>query len=906
VAEPLDTAGATDTHSAGLPGWSRRDAAWLALALVATALVFARSLAGGLVYDDLLLVARNPEIRSLSNLARHFTRPYWDFLDPGATEQTGYWRPLSAVAHTLAYVAGGGSLVAFHVLCVLLHLGATAAAFVVARRLGASASLAGLAALLFGLHPTHVESVAWISALNDPLFGLFALLSLAAYLGWRARGSRGAPLLSAVFFALSLLSKEMAMAVPPLLLALDLGRPRAPGEPAGRLGGLHGWQRVLLSFGVVLALYYLARVLVFDEIAAGLRPTIHFGVSATRLVLLRLELVGGALRLLAWPVALNAFRPFRPDLRAADPELFLAGLTTALALALLAWLFLRQRVPELAAGLTILAGFSPALVSVGSLGLFPLSDRFLYVPVLGFTLLLALLARRVLAERAAHTLLLVVAALYGWRSFDRIGVWRDETTFFATAARESPRSPYVLWGYGRTLLDDYQRTRDPAVLSEFKSVVDRATALLEEAKQPGSDLFVTSEDYLQVNLETGWYYVFEAQADEYGSYATPIAIFEELARRVGELEDKKRDARALGVRSVSGSLELDLVYTALGSVYRLAGRLDDAEAALKKALMLDPREPKALRELGRLYARKGDWKLAIRELDAALALEPGDPESALALAQACFEAQELERAEPLAQALVDRPETSADACLVLASIRLERRSAQEALVWIERALQARPDLGHAWYLKARALLLAGVNEEATLAAFRRATELEPDAFEPNYDFGAYLLQKNAPGAAIPFLVRAYAHAADPRLAAGLYRTLSAPDLPYDSALPLFELARVEVRRGRWDVAEPWLDRALALDPEHGPSLFQKGRVLRHLKRDAEAVELMRRGCERLPDDFVAQSEFGLYLGDLGRADEARPYLTRALTLPPPADWHPDAAKDLRAKIQQALGTAESP
>jgi tetratricopeptide (TPR) repeat protein len=894
---------------AGRLAWTRTDVAWLALALVATALVFARSLSGELVYDDLLLVARNPDITSLANLPRHFLRAYWDFVDSGSPEQTGYWRPLSAVAHSVAWALGGGSPVAFHTVCVLAHLVACGAAFRIARRLGASAMLAGLVALLFGLHPTHVESVAWISALNDPLFGAFALLSLAAYLRWRQAGSRGSPLLAAVFFAASLLSKEMGMAVPPLLLALDLGRPREVGEPPmsdGRFGGLHAWKRALLPFAIVLGLYYLARVLVFDEIAAGLHPTTHFGVGPLRLALLRLELVGGSLRLLAWPVALNAFRPFRPEVAASDPELLVAGLATMLALALLAWLFLRRIVPELAAGLSVLAGLSPVLVSVGSLGRFPLSDRFLYVPVLGFVLLLALLLRRYVSERVAGLVLGLVAILYGARSFERIAVWHDEHAFFSTAARESPRSPYVLWGYGRVLADQYERTRDPAVLSEYKAVVDRAAALLDEAKETGSDLFVTSEDYLQVNLEIGWYYTFEAQSDEYGSYATAIAIFEELARRVGELEDEKRDARSLGIRVSSGTLDLELVYAALGTVYRLAGRLADAQTALEKALTLDPRELKAHRELGRVFAEKGEWKLAIRHLEEALALAPRDPETELALAQACREGKELERAESLARGLLDRPETAAEAALVLGAVRLDQRDAREALVWVERALEADPDLGHAWYLKAKALLLAGVNEEATIQAFRRATELDPGAFDANYDFGAFLLQKGAPDAAIPFLVRAYALASDPRLAAGLYRTLAGPELPYESPEPLFELARVEIGRGRWDVAESWFDRALVLDPEHGPSLFGKGRVLRRLGRDEEALDLMRRGCERMPDDFVAQSELGLYLVDLGRAAEASPYLERALALEPPPDWHPDVARDMRSRIERALASSESP
>ncbi len=210
----------------------RRGVWWLLLALVATAVVFGRSLDGELVYDDKLLIAENPGITDLANLPSLFTRSYWEFLEEDAASRIGYWRPLTAVADAFAWAVGGGSPFAFHVLCVLVHLAATAVSFRLARRLTGSDWIAGFAALLFGLHPTHVESVAWISALNDPMFGLFTLLSLDAFLRWRRAGSDGYPLLACTWFALGLLSKEMAAAIVPLLVVMDLGAKPAAGKGA--------------------------------------------------------------------------------------------------------------------------------------------------------------------------------------------------------------------------------------------------------------------------------------------------------------------------------------------------------------------------------------------------------------------------------------------------------------------------------------------------------------------------------------------------------------------------------------------------------------------------------------------------------------------------------------------------
>ena len=185
-----DETNTPDRPDLGAFRWTLTDTGWLVLSIVATAVVFARSMAGEFVYDDLVLIQRNPLLVDLANIPTLLTRTYWEFLDPGSASQIGYWRPLSAIAHTIAWAMGNGDPAPFHALCVALHAAATGTAFLLVRRLTGVTWIAGASALLFGLHPLHVESVAWISAMNDPLVGVFSLLSAFAYLRWRQRGSR--------------------------------------------------------------------------------------------------------------------------------------------------------------------------------------------------------------------------------------------------------------------------------------------------------------------------------------------------------------------------------------------------------------------------------------------------------------------------------------------------------------------------------------------------------------------------------------------------------------------------------------------------------------------------------------------------------------------------------------------
>jgi tetratricopeptide (TPR) repeat protein len=620
---------------ASRPGPSR---AWLVLAgvLLATALAYVRSLSGELVYDDRLLIARNPLIADLGNLPRLLVSGYWDFLAQEHAEHIGYWRPLTAILQALAWAVGGSDPLPYHVLCVGVHLVAVAASFFLALGLTGRTWIAAVTALLFGLHPAHVESVAWISALNDPLFGALTLVALERFLAWRRRGSRGLPLAASLAFALALLSKEMGAALLPLLLVLDLLRPETEDRRwIGPLSLPTAPDRAWGPFAAVFGLYLVARMFVFESPFAGFdRVTTDFAVSAARLALLRVELLGGSLEILSLPIHLNLFRPFRPHVALLDPLVVRATVFSLVFLALVVRAWRKRSRTLLLALACIPAGLLPALVRVESLGVFPLSERFLYLPVFGFALAVALGLERWLSPRRAIPVGLVLAGLYAARTVDRIGFWHDEETLFRTAAADSPRSVYVKWSLGRVLLEKATAERDPEVLKEAFAVFEAAQDLLIEARQPDTDLMVSSRDYLQANLGLAWCYIDEAGFDTQGNASAAVALLEDLSKRVEALQQEQRAAEELGIAVRDQYLDLDLVYTALGVAYTKADRFEDAERAFEKALAFQPSVPETRQNLGRLYARMERWPEAAEQFEKAAALRPGNAEDRLLLAQA--------------------------------------------------------------------------------------------------------------------------------------------------------------------------------------------------------------------------------------------------------------------------------
>ncbi|HQR31241.1 MAG TPA: glycosyltransferase family 39 protein, partial [Blastocatellia bacterium] len=159
------------------PGKSERNAVILVLAI--TLLVFVNSLSGEFVYDDSFQILKNPTVQSAGNIPAMFTQGVWQFMTSDPSKAVGlYYRPMFNSLLIVNYQLFGFSPFGWHLVSLLLHLAATFLVFRLVRAWDQSREVAVLAALLFGVHPIHVESVAWVSGVPDPLATVFVLLAL--------------------------------------------------------------------------------------------------------------------------------------------------------------------------------------------------------------------------------------------------------------------------------------------------------------------------------------------------------------------------------------------------------------------------------------------------------------------------------------------------------------------------------------------------------------------------------------------------------------------------------------------------------------------------------------------------------------------------------------------------------
>jgi len=407
----------------------------VALALVVAALYVQVAGAGFVYIDDKEYIYKNPVVQQ----GLTWAGAAWAFTSIGYANN---WHPLTWLSHMLDVQLFGLNPGAHHLVNAAFHATNTVLLFLMLRSLTGALWRSAFVALLFGVHPLHVESVAWISERKDLLSSLFWVLATWRYAAFTRRPGK-APYLSALgLFALGLLTKPMIVTLPLVLLLFDYW-------PLGRFRGALARREVDSgSCGQSAASIVLEKVPFF---ALAL---------ATALVTLRAQqhLLTTTESLPAWPRIANAIEAYAAYL---GKTFWPAGLTifyphpgrdvhagaVALSLALLVattWWALRAGSPYVKTGwLWYLVTLVPVigLVQVGPQAM---ADRYTYLPLIGVFVLVtwgaADWARRRGASRSMAVMgvaAVLVLLPVTWR---QIGVWRNNLALYRHAVDVIPGS----------------------------------------------------------------------------------------------------------------------------------------------------------------------------------------------------------------------------------------------------------------------------------------------------------------------------------------------------------------------------------------------------------------------------------------------------------------------------------
>jgi tetratricopeptide (TPR) repeat protein len=415
--------------------------------VVIVAICYLNALPNDLIFDDTPLVASNPAIRSITPI-KFLKSPYWT-----QQQYEGIYRPFTIFSLSVDYAIWKRWAPGFRLTNLAIHAVNGFLVFLLCTSLVGAGVVPIAAMLIYLAHPVHTEAVTSIVGRSE-LFS--ACFFLVAWLLFR----KGKPVLSAVLFALALLSKENALVLPAILvLDLWLGGERDSNSRKKALWQLLAYLPVIVayvvlrmsvlgSFGIPVSAQYMSGHLTyFERLFTAGRVFINY------LVLIFLPVnVAGDYDYNAVPIA----GPLNVDAW--------LGLLLTIAIALWAlWYHRRNRFVTLGILFAFVA-FAPASNWILPISVL-MAERFLYLPLIGISIALAFAFNAIQDPRHRRMVaigsLAAAIILCNAHDYER----RNEFTFFGNMVRVEPDSAKARLGYGYALIQA-GRNDDAAVQLE--------------------------------------------------------------------------------------------------------------------------------------------------------------------------------------------------------------------------------------------------------------------------------------------------------------------------------------------------------------------------------------------------------------------------------------------------------
>jgi tetratricopeptide (TPR) repeat protein len=571
-------------------------------------------------WDDPTYITENPTVlRGLS-----WSTAWWAL----TTGHSPYWHPMTWLSHLVDVSLFGSDTAAYgayHVTNLVLHVANTVLVFELLRRTSTDVWRSAFVAAIFGVHPLHVESVAWIAERKDVLSTCFWLLTALAYLRYVRAPSGGRYAVVVGLYALALMSKPMVVTLPVILLLLDVW-------PLARFNRRAVLEKVPLlalagatSVATVIIQHRVGAMAALDALPWDVRianATVGYVAYLWKTV---------------WPTHLAAFYPLftLTPLRVAAAALFLIAITAYAVRE-------RRRRPYVFVGwFWYIVAIAPVigLLQAGEQGM---ADRFMYLPMIGVLIVAAWASPPKLAPLGA---VLIAACAIMARA--QTAHWQNSIELWSHAARVTPESYIAHENLGQALREtgrldaakaSYERAlvfappRSPgyaAVIHNSIGMVLTRQGRTEEALHSFSKAVAINDGFAEAQTNLGNALAAQGRAAEaIPHYERAIALKPDYTEpRVGlgaALLQSGRAADAMPHYREALKIDPNLAeaHNGLGGALATTGHDEEAMNEYKEALRLKPELPTAHVNIALLYIKRGDLAEARRHLEVALQLDP--------------------------------------------------------------------------------------------------------------------------------------------------------------------------------------------------------------------------------------------------------------------------------------------
>ncbi|MBW2408617.1 MAG: tetratricopeptide repeat protein, partial [Deltaproteobacteria bacterium] len=446
----------------------------IAVLVLACVIVYFNTLSNEFVFDDRATIVENKYLSDFKgSLPAFFSTSYFEIAEAEAS-----YRPVATLSYYMFYAIGELNPFWYHLGSLILHILNVLLVYFVTLVIQKDQRAALVAGLLFACHPAVTEAVNCISFNEDLLAAMFYLMSFLLYM--RTAPDRKTPavtgfILALLLYFLGLLSKEMAITLPMMIVVYDLAI-NAPDGDSLSFASMRATiaDRIFYYLGFAgVSLFYLSLRFVFltgSEPAASLT----YGSLLERIVYLPYQFFN-FIRLVVFPYPLKAEYIF------SYPESFFEIYNIIAVIAFIGVIgfsiYIYRKFKAVSFGIW---WFLITLLPVSNLIEItnPVAERYLYLPAVGFCMALAILLVNIPRQipglnieksKVVGSCVILLVVLYAVVTVNRNSDWKDGLSLWSQTLEHVPNSPGVHSNLGRAY---FENGKVEEAVNEFKAAIE--------------------------------------------------------------------------------------------------------------------------------------------------------------------------------------------------------------------------------------------------------------------------------------------------------------------------------------------------------------------------------------------------------------------------------------------------
>lgn len=658
-----------------------------------------------------------------------------------STQVAANYHPLTILSLAINYQISGLSPFSYHLFNVLLHLLNVFLVFYFVYLLTQrNLTMAVIAALFFGIHPMHVESVAWVSERKDVLYTCFFVAAMITYLKYlthfraKVKGKRRANpqkyyLYTLLFFVLSLLSKGMAVVLPVVLLGIDFLKKRRFNQRA--IVEKIPFFVLALIFGIAALYIQTDRGAVSDMNRFGLISRLGYASYGFLYYIIKFFV----------PTHLSSYHPY-PNLTGELTGIFWVAPLGVAALWGAAIYTLRSHRMTFF-GLFFYAVTVALVLQFITVGSALVAERYTYVAYIGLLLALGYAYHQLMQQKGsswtlwrniATGLLGFAALVFTYQTFERCKVWKNSETLWTDVMKKYPNEPKSYNSRGAYYSNNNQPEKAQQDFEKALSLMpahDMAHYNIGNVYADQKQYDLALEAYakaLQLKPKDSKIYMnrgnvyrdtknYEAAMADYNK-ALEINPTHESHFNKGILYSQMgQPDKAMEEYNTVISMKPDFadVYTNRGNLYYQSGQIELAMADYNHSISLNSEYDKAYGNRGAAYFQKKQYDLALQDFAKALEINDDYPDALMNRAATYMTLQQFDKAiEDLTAYIALQPENlNPHVYHWRGQAYFKLNQNEKALADLNQAIQLLPNQKNFYNARADVLEAMGRTEEAS-------------------------------------------------------------------------------------------------------------------------------------------------------------------------------------------------